>query len=223
MSRFDPNLLPATPDLEFETSLWLKGLTHIAGIDEAGRGALAGPVAAGIVIFPFDDHLQISMQGLKDSKQLTAAERSKWAARIRETALAWAVAYASNDEIDQLGIVPATQLAAQRALLACKIEVDHLLLDYLFLPEIDIPQTKLVKGDQRSLSIAAASVLAKTSRDALMLDLDGEFPDYQLAINKGYGTQQHRNALMRYGPKRIHRISFAPIKHRLRGEGDRFD
>lgn len=223
MSRFDPSLLPATPDLEFETSLWLKGLTHIAGIDEAGRGALAGPVAAGIVIFPFDDHLLISMQGLKDSKQLTAAERSNWAARIRETALAWGVAFASNDEIDQLGIVPATQLAAQRALLACKIEVDHLMLDYLFLPEIDIPQTKLVKGDQRSLSIAAASVLAKTSRDALMLDLDGEFPEYKLANNKGYGTQEHLNAIERYGPKRIHRISFAPIKQRYQGEGDGID
>jgi ribonuclease HII len=223
MRRFDPSLLPPTPDLQFETALWLSGSTHIAGIDEAGRGALAGPVAAGVVIFPSNDHLLVSMQGLRDSKQLTAAERSDWATRIHGTALAWGVAFASNDEIDELGIVPATHLAAQRALLECKIEVDHLLLDYLFLPEIDIPQTKLVKGDQRSLSIAAASVLAKTSRDAWMQDLDGAFPEYKLAVNKGYGTQQHLLALEHYGPTPIHRRTFAPLKHRLLEESDLID
>ena len=212
MTRFDLSLLPPAPDLQFERGLWERGLCQIAGIDEAGRGALAGPVAAGVVVFKPDDSVEISMEGLRDSKQMTPVQRSEWAICIHDQASAWGVGYASHDEIDLLGIVPATRLAAQRALQACKNQVDHLLLDYLFLPDIDIPQTKLVKGDQRSLSVAAASVLAKTTRDALMVELDEKYPGYHLEENKGYGTRQHLLALEKLGPSRIHRRSFAPLR-----------
>ena len=215
MSRFDPSLIPPAPDLKFESGLWDSGLRHIAGIDEAGRGALAGPVAAGVVIFSPDDSLLVSMEGLRDSKQMTPSKRSKWATIIREAALAWGVGFASHLEIDQLGIVPATRLAAQRALQNCAWQADHLLLDYLFIPDLDIPQTKLVKGDQRSLSIAAASVLAKTTRDAKMDEMNTRFPGYQLHENKGYGTQQHLEAIAQLGPSSIHRRSFAPMRNLL--------
>ena len=213
MSRIDPSLIPPAPDLQFESGLWDSGLRHIAGIDEAGRGALAGPVAAGVVIFSPDDSLLVAMEGLRDSKQMTPAGRSEWATRIHETALAWGVGFATHKEIDQLGIVPATHLAAQRALQSCTCQADHLLLDYLFIPDLDIPQTKLVKGDQRSLTIAAASVLAKTTRDAKMVELNTRFPGYQLHENKGYGTQQHLEALAQLGVSSIHRRSFAPMRN----------
>ena len=215
MSRFDPGLLPPAPDLQFESGLWESGLRHVAGIDEAGRGALAGPVAAGVVIFPPNGSLQVSMHGVRDSKQMAPAARNEWAARIQESALAWAVAFASYEEIDRLGIVPATCLAAHRALQTCEHQADHLLLDYLFLPDVDIPQTKLVKGDQRSLSVAAASILAKTTRDALMVEMEGKYPGYQLTDNKGYGTSQHLEGLQQLGPSPIHRSSFAPVKNLL--------
>jgi len=213
MRRFDPSLLPSEPDLQFEKRLWETGLRHIAGIDEAGRGALAGPVAAGVVIFPPDESSLASLNGLRGSKQLTPAERNEWAVSVQESAIAWAVDFASHDEIDRLGIVPATRLAAQRALQACVHQAEHLLLDYLFLPDIGIPQTKLVKGDQRSKSIAAASVLAKTARDALLVQLDEEIPGYRFADHKGYGTRGHLEALKRLGPSPIHRRSFAPLKY----------
>ena len=142
MSRIDPSLIPPAPDLQFESGLWDSGLHHIAGIDEAGRGALAGPVAAGLVIFPPDSSILASMEGLRDSKQMTPAGRSEWATRIHETVLTWGVGFATHKEIDQLGIVPATRLAAQRALQSCTCQADHLLLDYLFIPDLDIPQTK---------------------------------------------------------------------------------
>jgi ribonuclease HII len=213
MRRFDPSLLPPAPDLQFETRLWETGLRHIAGIDEAGRGALAGPVAAGVVIFPAQDSLLKSLDGLQDSKQLTPAERNEWALCVKESALAWGVAFASPEEIDYLGIVPATRLAAQRALQACENQAEHLLLDYLFIPDLDIPQTKLVKGDQRSLSIAAASVLAKTTRDVLLVEFEEKIPGYRFADHKGYGTRQHLEALKRLGPSPIHRRSFAPLKN----------
>lgn len=211
-ARFDPSLLPPAPDFQFENGLWETGLHHIAGIDEAGRGALAGPVAAGAVIFARQETLLATLEGLRDSKQLTPADREEWAVCLKESAFAWGVGFASHREIDRLGIVPASRLAAQRALRDCECQAEHLLLDYLFLPEIAIPQTKLVKGDQRSLSIAGASVLAKTARDALLIEQDHKYPGYQFTDHKGYGTPQHLEALKRLGPSPIHRCSFAPIK-----------
>lgn len=198
------------PHLHYEQELWQGGLYHIAGMDEAGRGALAGPVAVGAVILPADHpHLPQALACCRDSKQMTPRQRDLCVPHIKETALAWNVAFASADEIDTLGIVPATRLAAQRALDELAIQPVYLLTDFrLELPESRLPQTSLVKGDACCLSIAAASVLAKTARDALMIDLGERVQGYGLEQNKGYGTQTHRSALMRLGYSAEHRKSF---------------
>lgn len=213
VKRFDPSLLPISPNLSFEEKLWNVGIKHIAGIDEAGRGALAGPVAAAAVILPPKASIQKTLDGLHDSKQLSPVERSTWADRLQHEAFAWGIGFASHDEIDLWGIIPATRLAAQRAMENLKFSPQHLLLDYLFLPDCDIPQTSLVKGDARSLSVAAASVLAKTARDALLVGLDSEYPGYSFSDHKGYGTPQHLLALDEFGPSPVHRRTFAPIKN----------
>jgi ribonuclease HII len=210
--KFDRALLPDAPDFQFEMLLWGQGCRWIAGIDEAGRGALAGPVAAAALIFPDDPGLSKDLQGVRDSKQMTPQDRSLWAARLRGLCTAWGVGFASAEEIDCLGIAPATRLAAQRALACLSAPPDHLLVDFLNLPEIPTPQTPLVKGDQRSLSIAAASILAKTARDALLCELDALHPGYGLAQHKGYGTLAHRLALERLGLSPIHRRSFRPCQ-----------
>ena len=197
------------PDLSFEKNLWQSGLQTVVGLDEAGRGALAGPVAVGAVILPNDPHLLSTLSGVRDSKQMTPLARDSVSPRIQKVACAWSVAFASADEIDALGIVPATRLAALRALEAISLFPDYLLTDFrLELPELDISQTALVKGDARCLSIASASVLAKTARDALMRELDAQYPGYQLGKHKGYGTQAHRLALKRLGYSSIHRKTF---------------
>lgn len=206
----DPSLVPAEPELRFEQALWAQGVEHIAGLDEVGRGALAGPVAVGAVILLQARDLQDSLTGVRDSKAMTPQQREHWSERIRRIAIAWSVGYASNQEIDRIGILPATHLAARRALAALDPRPQHLLLDYLLLPDHPGPQTALVKGDARSLSIAAASVLAKTSRDALMRDLDGAFPNYGFGRHKGYATTEHLRFLDRFGPSPVHRMSFSP-------------
>lgn len=197
------------PDTFFESRFWKSGLLHIAGLDEAGRGALAGPVAVGAVILPNDRDLSRTLAGVRDSKQMTPLERETLAPRIREVARTWSVGFASNEEIDALGIVPATRLAALRALSGLSIQPQYLLTDFrLELPQLDLPQTALVKGDALCLSIAAASVLAKTARDQLMRELDKLYQGYGLGKHKGYGTQAHRSALERLGNSPIHRKSF---------------
>jgi len=229
--------LPKFPSLDFEQPLWENGFTRVAGIDEAGRGAWAGPVYAAAVILPPDPSLPRTLNRVRDSKLMTPLEREAWAPRIREIAQAWGVGFASADEIDALGIVRATKLAATRALacfssfssfspaslsssplspfplspssLSPVLFPDYLLTDYLIFPNLDIPQTALVKGDRRSLSVAAASVLAKTARDARMRELDGSYPGYGFARHKGYGTQIHQRALQTLGACEIHRKSFA--------------
>jgi len=211
-AKFDRSLLPERPDLSFEREIWGNGARLVAGVDEAGRGALAGPVSAGAVILPHNrPQLEETLAGVRDSKQMTPAAREGWSKVIMENALAWAVGFASSKEIDRLGIVPATRLAAKRALdeLACGVE--HILIDYLILPDLNIPQTPLVKGDARSLSIAAASVLAKTARDAQMVEMDALYPGYFLASNKGYATSAHREAVTKLGPCAEHRCSFSPV------------
>jgi ribonuclease HII len=207
-ARFDPSWLPDRPDLSFEQNLWKAGIEKIAGIDEAGRGALAGPVAAAALILPPNPEVYLALTGVHDSKQMTPHQREVWAERIREVAVTWGVGLSSAEEIDSLGILPATHLAACRAIEALANCPAHLLLDYLILPELSIPQTALVKGDCRSLSIAGASVLAKTTRDAWMGELDRQHPGYGFAKHKGYGTQAHRMALAKLGPCPIHRRSF---------------
>ncbi len=210
--RYDPADIPASPDLRFESSLWAAGFLHVAGLDEAGRGAWAGPVSAGAVILPPDPTITARLSAVRDSKEMTPQERAFWAAEIKVHALAWGVGLSSNLEIDSLGIVPATRLAMTRALAALPIAPQHLLIDALRLPEVDLPQTALIKGDARSLSIAAASVLAKTARDALMVELDATYPIYGFARHKGYGTAHHWETLQRAGPCEIHRYSFEPVK-----------
>lgn len=197
------------PTLNFERRLWQSGLSHIAGFDEAGRGAMAGPVSVGAVILPRSPQIARTLAGVRDSKQMTRKQRETWAVRIKSVALAWRVDFSSVDEIDRLGIVLATRLAASRALENLGLCPDYLLLDFrIALPESPLPQTAIVKGDQISLSVAAASVLAKTSRDALMGGIDAQFPGYGLEQNKGYGTQAHRSAMVRLGYSPVHRKSF---------------
>jgi ribonuclease HII len=208
MPGFDLSLLPTNPDLSFETTLWQAGLSAVAGIDEAGRGALAGPVCAAAVILPPDPNISSQLAGVRDSKQLTREAREVAREVILRHALTWGVGFASSQEIDENGIVPATRLAACRALEGLAIPPMHILLDYLFLPEITVPQTALVKGDCRSLSIAAASVLAKTARDEVLKDLEHDYPGYGFASHKGYGTLAHRHAIQQLGACPVHRLSF---------------
>lgn len=200
------------PDLSFEVSLWQSGISHIAGIDEAGRGPLAGPVTAGALILPNDGKIDQVLWGVRDSKQMSATQRELWAEQIRLAAIAYGVGFATAEEIDELGIAAAVRLAVQRSLEALTIQPEHLLVDYIKLPQIPIPQTALVKGDERCLSIAGASVLAKTARDAVMREYDGEYPGYGFAAHKGYGTRAHLEAIKRLGGCPIHRKSFAPLR-----------
>jgi len=211
--KFDISLVPERPDLSFEIVLWGDGRQYIAGVDEAGRGAIAGPVAAGAVVLPSENlNIYDQLNGVRDSKEMTAKTREKWALEIKAAATSWAVGFASCEEIDEIGIVPATRLAASRALGELSCPVDHILIDYLTLPDVDLPQTALVKGDARSLSIASASILAKTARDALMFEMDGEFSGYHFRSNKGYGTKAHFKAIDALGPCRQHRRSFSPVR-----------
>jgi len=198
------------PGLHLETELWDNGLQYVAGLDEAGRGALAGPVAVGAVILPNDKTLLSStLSGVRDSKQMTPSKRGVSAIQIREVALAWAVGFATAEEIDAQGIVRASRLAAIRAMHQFIFSPQYLLTDFrLALPQIDIPQMSFVKGDAICLSIACASIMAKTERDALMRELDSQYPGYGLEKHKGYGTQAHRSAMKRLGLSPLHRRSF---------------
>lgn len=198
------------PTLRYERRLWQQGVLYVAGADEAGRGALAGPVYAAAVILP--SSIERQLKGVRDSKQMTAAEREALAPRIRYYALAWAVASASVEEIEEINILQASHLATRRALLALSTAPQHLLLDAVRLTAMDLPQTSLVGGDARCLSISAASVLAKTERDAELCRLDALFPQYGFAEHKGYATSAHRQAIAVHGPCLHHRRSFAPMR-----------
>lgn len=207
------------PTLQFEHTFWSRGHAHVAGIDEAGRGAWAGPVVAGAVILPrvarlktwwLNDALR-DLARARDSKLLSPAQRDALYEPIRAHALAAATGLATNEEIDALGIVPATRLAMQRALGALTRAPDALLLDALKLPAIHLPQRAIIRGDRISLSIACASILAKVTRDRMMSELDAQLPGYAFAQHKGYGTAAHQRALQTLGASRAHRVSFAPI------------
>lgn len=211
--KIDPALIPTMPTLEFENALYLAGCRWVAGVDEAGRGCLAGPVLAAVVILPRDRRSLQAISGVQDSKQLAPQIRENLRQEIEAHSQAYALGSASNWEVDEYGIVPATRLAIQRALENLPVVPDHLLVDYLVLPEISLTQTRLVKGDARSQSIAAASILAKTYRDDLMIKMADLYPQYGFDQNKGYGTQQHRRALQESGPCALHRRSFAPIRN----------
>lgn len=212
-ARLNPANLPTFPDLKFEKALWKTGVTLVGGIDEAGRGAWAGPVSAGIVILPADTNILKTLRGVRDSKLMTAKQRETWADTIKEICLAWGVGFASAEEIDASSILPATRLAVRRALNNLSKVPEHLITDYLNLPEISIPQTPLVKGDRRCLSVAAASVLAKTSRDEIMCQLDENYPAYGFGLHKGYGTKRHQAAIHQHGLSGEHRSSFRILKY----------
>lgn len=199
-----------SPTLVFETPLWEAGVLRLAGIDEAGRGAWAGPVSAGAVILPAGERIVQRLEGVRDSKQMTAQQRERWAAEIKAAALNWGVGFASFEEIDCLGILPATRLAMQRAVEQLVPAPEHLLIDAVLL-DLPLPQTSLIHGDALCLSIAAASVLAKTARDAVLRELDGLYPGYDFARHKGYGTAAHRAALAELGPCPVHRRTYAPV------------
>jgi ribonuclease HII len=207
-----------TASLDYEHSLRAQGYQIIAGIDEAGRGAWAGPVVAGAVCLPLErEDLQTVLMGVRDSKQLSARARVGLVEGIQNTALAWGIGAAEHSEIDELGIVPATCLAMRRAIDDAvrrfpAIQPDFLLLDAIRWTNLRQKHLALIKGDQLSLSIAAASVLAKVHRDRLMVEMDTDYPGYGFAIHKGYGTARHQAALRALGSSAVHRMSFSPMR-----------
>jgi ribonuclease HII len=192
----------------------------VAGVDEVGRGALFGPVVAAAVILPVSALPQLAIAGVKDSKQLSHLQRLRLAQEIQQLALDWRIGYASSSEIDQINILQASLLAMKRAVLKLKVKPDICLVDgKQSLPNLSLPQQTMVKGDERSLEIAAASVVAKVWRDELIVRFATKYPGYDLVANKGYGTQRHRLALQQYGPSRLHRLSFSPCRIGLKVEG----
>lgn len=219
-----PNTLrKKTANLLHEHQYYGYGYRMIVGLDEAGRGAWAGPVAAGAVCLPVaDPGLSKILRGVNDSKQLSAKQRADLIEKVKVTAVAWGVGSASNQEIDVQGIVPATMLAMRRALddlqaRRPEFRPDVLFIDAMLLPDLPgLPQVSLIGGDARSLSIAAASIIAKVWRDAYMTALDEAFPGYHFADNKGYGGSEayrnpHAMALKQHGPCAAHRMTFAPV------------
>jgi ribonuclease HII len=208
--------------LEFETPLWEAGVERIAGVDEAGVGPLAGPVVAAAVILP----RSLRPRGLDDSKQLDQPARDRLAAEVKAGALAWGVGLATHLEVDALNVYQASLLAMRRAVESLSPSPQHLLVDARRVPGVPWPQQGIVKGDARSLSIAAASVIAKTTRDAMMVEAEARFPGYGFARHKGYGAPEHLEALRRLGPCELHRRSFAPVREALGGhpvQGALFD
>lgn len=195
------------PTLRYERKLWGTGAVAIAGVDEAGVGPMAGPVVAAAVIFA----PEIYVPGVNDSKQLQPAEREKLFVKIQKRALAVGVGSATPAEVDELNIYWATVLAHERALLALDRTPDHVLVDGRNIPELKVPQTKIVGGDRKSFSIAAASIIAKVTRDREMVAYDALYPNFGFAQHKGYCTADHFAALARLGPTPIHRRSFAPV------------
>lgn len=198
----------------YEERLRAEGFLAIAGVDEAGVGPLAGPVIAGAVILPAG----YLLPDLDDSKRLSAAKREALARRIRDDAVAWAVGLVDVAEIDSLNIYHASLEAMRRAVEALAVKPDYLLVDARTVPACRTPQEGIVRGDALSASIAAASIIAKTTRDALMVELDRCYPGYGLAIHKGYPTAAHLQAIREHGVLPIHRRSFTPVREALRPE-----
>jgi ribonuclease HII len=197
----------------YERELWERGLVHVAGCDEAGMSPLAGPVVAAAVILRPDDRIR----GVDDSKQLSPEQRETLAEEIRARAVSWAVGVVTHEEIDAINIYRAGLLAMRRALEGLTPRPDHVLLDARRVPEFAVPQTPIIKGDALSLTIGAASILAKTSRDRMMVELDARFPGYGFGLHKGYPVASHVDALRRLGPCEVHRKSFAPVREVLGG------
>ena len=189
---------------EIENSHFEKGIKLICGVDEAGRGPLAGPVCAAAVILPPN----VEIPGLNDSKKLTDKRRRELFPIIKEQAIAYGIGLATHEEIDEINILQATYLAMERALAQLSVKPELALIDGNRAKNFGLPVETVVKGDSRSASIAAASILAKVTRDDLMLEAAGEYPQYQFDVHKGYGTKAHYAALTEFGPSPIHRMTF---------------
>jgi len=201
------------PHLDYEHHLLNLGHRFIAGLDEVGRGSWAGPVvAAAVILIPGQ-----KVPGLKDSKLLTPDQRNLVFEEILSAAMAIGTGVIAEGIIDCVGIISATRLAMQQAILNMRVRPDFLLIDALDLPQCPIPQQVIIEGDRCSASIAAASVVAKVTRDRILCDLDALYPDYCFARNKGYGTREHQQALQRLGPCEVHRRSFSPVKIIIQG------
>ena len=200
------------PSLAEERKLWRAGFTRVAGLDEAGRGALAGPVVASAVILPANSRRDGLWAEVQDSKLLSPLRREELSVRIREQAAAWSLGQASAAEIDARGIAPATRLAMRRAVQALLLRPDHLLLDWVQLKSLNLPQLSFTKGDLRIVSIAAASILAKVHRDRLLCQLHERYPAYGFHSHKGYAARTHLAAIEQLGPCPAHRRSFSPLR-----------
>lgn len=202
--------------LEFERDLWSRGLSQVAGVDEAGRGPLAGPVVAAAVVLPSawrDGEFDERLLNLNDSKQLTESQRELFFDILTaHPKIRYAIAVVDATIVDRINILQAAHRAMNEALDKLQPPPEHALVDGRPVKTMIFPQTALVKGDSRSYSIAAASVLAKVSRDRMMLEFDAQFPGYGFAVHKGYGTAKHLAAIDKLGPCPIHRMSFAPLK-----------
>ena len=199
------------PGIEYESTYWRAGLRYVAGLDEAGRGAWAGPVVAAAVILDACDDVPAALDEVKDSKLLSPTRRDVLFDIIVSHSLSYGVGFVPAEEIDRIGIVPATRAAMRSAIEALDPGPEALLIDALRLPDVDCAQTAIIRGDQISLSIAAASIVAKVTRDRWMRGSDAAHAGYGFGRHKGYGTPQHRAALNERGPCAIHRYSFAPV------------
>jgi ribonuclease HII len=197
--------------LRYEVELWRQGFDHIAGVDEAGIGPLAGPVVAGAVVLPRD----YKLRELNDSKKLDESLRERLAEQIRIDAIDWAVGIAEVEEIDRLNVYHAGLLAMRRALENLTVSPGYILVDARAIPECATPQRGIIRGDQLSATIAAASIIAKTTRDTMMVEIDRKFPGYGFASHKGYSTPEHFQALRERGASPIHRRSFRPVRQAL--------
>ena len=202
------------PDCSVERLLWRQGYLQVAGVDEVGRGPLAGPVIAAAVVFP-PNFKDTDLPGLNDSKKLSALTRERLSPRIQEVALGVGIGVANNDEIDSLGITDATKTAMIRAIRKLGNDVDHLLVDAIPISTDGLPCRAIIHGDALCSSIAAASIVAKVARDSIMLEMDVLYPGYGFSQHKGYPTKIHIAALEELGPSLIHRRSFAPVRNVL--------
>lgn len=194
--------------LKYEKALYKNGVKLVAGVDEVGRGPLVGPVVAAAVILPVNYHLE----GLNDSKKLTEKKRERFYDILMQEAVAIGIGEASAKEIDEINIYQASKLAMMRALKNLKIKPEHVLVDAMPLKEIDIPSTSIIHGDALSLSIAAASVIAKVTRDRMMIELDKKYPEYGFAQHKGYPTKKHLEVLQKYGVLDNYRFTYGPVR-----------
>ena len=196
------------PGIDLELAHWSENHPLVAGVDEAGRGALAGPIVAACVIFPPFCDLRALLPGVRDSKTMPAAERSYWALRISEVAIDHGIGIVSAEEIDAIGIQPANKKAMTLAMAHCQTRANAYLLDYIHWKPLPPGCQRYKEGETVSISIAAASVLAKTTRDQIMMEMHPHYPQYRLGQNMGYGTKFHRDAIAQYGYCPLHRRTF---------------